>query len=106
MADFTERLAQLRALTDGENPAIPVDIVTDLEAHFQSTVTALDGATVRITERDKRISSQESEIARLKGENYDLSIRGTNEPPNEDPKVLTPSQTGIAGLFDTQGKLK
>ena len=101
MADaFKEMLAQIRA-SAGESPEV-LSTVDALETEYVNTVTQFDGATVRLSERDTALAESKAEIARLKGENYDLSIK-VQASPHEDNKSDQDEDdepTGIVSMFD------
>ncbi len=104
MADFDEVLAKLRQRTEGENP-IPVEIVDDLAAQFGQVNTALEGATIQISEKDQAIAARDAEISKLKSANYDLTVKASalpGQPPQPENNDNRPS--GITGLFSPKGK--
>ena len=106
MADFEELMGQIRPLAEGETPVLPSTVVDELAQHWQSTTTALEGATVRLSERDERIAALAAENSRLKGENYDLVTRIPETPGNRshDDDNNPPRPSGIAGLFQPRKK--
>lgn len=94
MADFDELLKQMREHS-GEEP-VPTNLYDDLANEYQKIVDQRDGATVQLQERDASIAEYQSQVSRLKSENYDLSIAQPSKPTSEPE---TPIDTGIAGLF-------
>lgn len=95
MADFNEILKQMREHS-GEEP-LPATLYDDLAREYQSVVDQRDGATVQIQEKDSSIAQFQSEVSRLKSENYDLTIRQPGNPP--EPNNNQEPAHGIAGLF-------
>lgn len=105
MAAFDDVLARIRG-TDTPPPADALDALATeynaLATEFQAVTDQRDGATVQISERDSRISELAAEVARLKGENYDLAIRvGFKEPEdNSGANIEDDNQPqGVLGLF-------
>ena len=101
MADFNEILKQMREHT-GEEP-LPTTLFDDLAHEYQSVVDQRDGATVQIQEKDSSIAQFQSEVSRLKSENYDLVIAQPGNPP-EKTNESNPPAHGIAGLFQKRVK--
>lgn len=100
MADFNELLSQLREHT-GDEP-LPQTIYDDLAREYQSVSDQRDGATVQIQEKDASIAQFQSEVSRLKSENYDLVIAQQGIPP-EKKNEPEPAH-GIAGLFQRRNR--
>ena len=99
MAAFDDVLGQLRAWKPGDDtPVPPPTLYDDLAREYQRLADQRDGATVNLTEKDGLLSEREKEIARLKGENYDLASRiGFTTEEKKETHEEKPS--GINGLF-------
>ena len=100
MADFNDVLGQLRAWKpEDDSPAPPATLYDDLAREYQRLADQRDGATVTLTERQEALTAKEAEIARLKGENYDLASRIGFSSEKESEKVPEEKPRGIEGLF-------
>lgn len=100
MADFNEILRQLREHSGEES--LPPTLYDDLAHEYQSVVDQRDGATVQIQEKDASIAQFQSEVSRLKSENYDLVISQPGNPPEKSNE--TQPAHGVAGLFQKRNR--
>lgn len=81
MPSFEELVDMIKNATGNSGEPVDMTIYDDLRQYH---ATALQGADAKLTQKDERIQSLESEISRLKSNNYDLLMQTQATPP--DPR--------------------
>lgn len=105
MAAFEDALSQLRGWDGSGESAPPDQLWNDLATAYQAVVDQRDGAAKLLIDSAAVKDGLTQEVARLKGENYDLASRigfKTEDPPAGDETNKRP--TGIDGLFVRRNK--
>ena len=98
-----DEIDRLKALEFADELKSTIEqMIAEIESDYTTITTQRDGASVIVEAKDKDIATAKMEIARLKGENYDMSSKLGFKSPEDKQENDRPS--GVAGLFTKRNR--